>query len=816
MAKINHDQVTPPPTSMRRFSNKREMRVATRLVLLFMSVVLLAVGSTAGVIIYTRNTMDKIIELSRKTYDKTDASLAQYHSSTEVFIQLKMKEKAELIAEQVEILFRYHPETLIASDLKAKKYEILRKIIETQRVGEDGFVCVIDPINREIIFHRDYERGQKLALIDEFENLNKLLTNGTYLIQVKEFSKGDMPGLANIKISEANVFNIEDPVSGREYKEFWSITHIADSPFAFVGTGSLEGVSSMALSQQASSTLSEIGNILRTIEEQVKRTMQGSLYMITILGFIAILLFWFLYFMVNRSIIVPIQNLVHSAEIISRGNYEVRAEFIGGGEFRELAIAINNMLDRIVGLIESDEDRRKLQANIMRLLEIVDRTSKGDFTTRGIVTDDVLGSVTDAFNLMLESIGQLILRIRKAAHNVTMSAEELQEFTENITRGAAEQAKDIGVVSKILGDANEKFYTMAENAGQAAIDSERTTQTADHGNELVSMSVREMYSIRQHVQSTAKQLKNLGDKSIEINSIVELIEDIASQTNNLALNSAIEASRAGAAGKGFAVVADEIRKLAVRITRATKDISTFIEGIQDDANSTIKAMEDVTSEVEEGVKLSDAVGNSLTEISSVAHTASIRTKDIYEGARKQVEVMEDVMNIIENVFNVTRRTEDDTSKMKNMMGLLMDLSSDLTEAISEFTVREFKSEHEQAKNALKEKAEQLKGTVEMLQSIDASTIASGEMMATLDHALGELNNTLSAISSSGPGLVEGVEEGGKAAGETLALPPPESAVASPESDDKPENGGFDKDGEREDIDEDDGTAGKDEEKEETI
>jgi methyl-accepting chemotaxis protein len=195
------------------------------------------------------------------------------------------------------------------------------------------------------------------------------------------------------------------------------------------------------------------------------------------------------------------------------------------------------MLDRIVGLIQSEDERRHLQLAIVELLEAVSLAAEGDLTRRGEVTPDVLGSVTDAFNHMLESIGTLVLHVRHAGSDVTRTAEAILEASESMAAGASRQSSALDQVTR--------------------------------------------------------KIKALGERALEINRIVELVDEIAAQTNMLALNAAIEASRAGEQGKGFAVVADEVRKLAERSSSATKDIGAFIETIQGATDEAVQAMEEI-------------------------------------------------------------------------------------------------------------------------------------------------------------------------------------------------------------------------------
>jgi methyl-accepting chemotaxis protein len=239
---------------------------------------------------------------------------------------------------------------------------------------------------------------------------------------------------------------------------------------------------------------------------------------------------------------------------------ERRAKVRTGDELEALAGTVNAMVDRMVGLLRSDADKQRLQRDIVRLLELVEKASSGDLTVRGEVTPDELGSVTDAFNHMLESIGALVQKVRRAGAAVTAAAEQILRAAQEMATGATLQVQAIDAVTI--------------------------------------------------------KIKQLGERSLEINQIVELVDDVAAQTNMLALNAAIEASRAGEQGKGFAVVSDEVRKLAERSSASTKDIGAFIESIQEATSAAARSMEDirrVTRATEHGASHAHQVSGEMVE-----------------------------------------------------------------------------------------------------------------------------------------------------------------------------------------------------------
>jgi len=239
----------------------------------------------------------------------------------------------------------------------------------------------------------------------------------------------------------------------------------------------------------------------------------------------------------RSRVMAPIRHLTEVAERVRYGDLQRRAQVSTGDELETLGQSYNAMLDQLGQLIAGEEQKQRLEGNILRLLEAVSRASEGDLTARGEVTPDELGSVVDAFNHMLESIGRLVGAVRSGGVEVSRSADAILRASERMAQGAARQAQAIDGVSR--------------------------------------------------------KIKALGQRSLEITRIVELVDDIAAQTNLLALNSAIEASKAGEGGKGFAVVAEEVRKLAERSGAATKDIAAFIESIQEATDEAGRAMEEI-------------------------------------------------------------------------------------------------------------------------------------------------------------------------------------------------------------------------------
>ena len=224
-------------------------------------------------------------------------------------------------------------------------------------------------------------------------------------------------------------------------------------------------------------------------------------------------------------------------------------------------------------------------------------------TLRGKVTNDALGNVADSINYMLDNFTKVLERVRKAAMEVSACSNSiLRRHRRNARRRHRSRTRKSPTLPVAVEELTVSMKQVSNNAEASAEAARRALDAAEQGNRAVRDTLEGMQRIRSSVQATAKKIKSLGDRSLEISEIINVINDITEQTNLLALNAAIEAARAGEAGRGFAVVADEVRKLAEHSRSATKDIAALIKAIQAETNEAVVVMEEGTKEVEGGAR----------------------------------------------------------------------------------------------------------------------------------------------------------------------------------------------------------------------
>jgi len=433
------------------------------------------------------------------------------------------------------------------------------------------------------------------------------------------------------------------------------------------------------------------GGVLGTVHiglnvTQIKLNIRNLLLRILYVGAGALLLLSIVTMALSALAIAPVRDLMLVAEALGRGDLSKKANVKTGDELGQLGLTLNTTIDRLQGLVQTESDRDRMQHQVMDLLSIVSGAAEGDLTVKAEVTADALGSVADAFNLMIVGLTSLVAQASTVANEIQHSTGDILHASERMRRGAEQQTSQL---QSTVGTVNEMSHTiqrMAENAEAATQASLKATQAAVKGGTSVAETIKGMQRIRAAVQTTGKKIKGLGERSLEIGAIIEVINEIATQTNLLALNAAIEAARAGEQGRGFAVVADEVRKLAERAARATKDITGLIKGIQVETSEAVTVMEEGTREVEEGTKLADQAGAALREIEQIVKQTSGLVTEITRSAVDQVKVSEGVVNSMDNISKLAQETTLGVRNTVETISRLADLSKRLTDAIGRFKI----------------------------------------------------------------------------------------------------------------------------------
>jgi twitching motility protein PilJ len=384
------------------------------------------------------------------------------------------------------------------------------------------------------------------------------------------------------------------------------------------------------------------------------------------------------------ALLTPVNELAEFSERLAAGDGKARADVSASNEFGYIAENLNRAVAKVSKASSNQEANESLQRSITDLLSVINQIARGDLTLRGKVTNDALGNVADSINYMLDNFTKVLERVRKAAMEVTACSNNILVAADEMQAGATQQDQEITNTSSAVEELTVSMKQVSNNAEASAEAARRALDAAEQGNRAVRDTLEGMQRIRSSVQATAKKIKSLGDRSLEISEIINVINDITEQTNLLALNAAIEAARAGEAGRGFAVVADEVRKLAEHSRSATKDIAALIKAIQAETNEAVVVMEDGTKEVESGAQLADQAGRALDAISSVVRQSAELVQEISLASKQQVRGTEGVAHAMQIISNITRQTSQGTRGTVATVSQLVKLSDQLNEALAQF------------------------------------------------------------------------------------------------------------------------------------
>ena len=331
-----------------------------------------------------------------------------------------------------------------------------------------------------------------------------------------------------------------------------------------------------------------------------------------------------------------------------------------------------------------DEQNRRNQQAILLLLDEMTNLAEGDLTVHTTVTEDITGAIADSVNYSIDALRNLVNTINNTSKQVASAAEVTQDSTDNLTNSSQKQAREIANVTSAISEMAKSIEQVAEHAGSSGKVAQQSVNIAHKGAQAVSRTIDGMDTIREQIQETSKRIKRLGESSQEIGDIVGLIDEIADQTNILALNAAIQASTAGEAGRGFAVVADEVQRLAERASTATKQIEALVKTIQSDTNEAVISMEQSTTNVVSGAKLAVNAGEALTEIESVSDNLAALIQNITEATEKQTTAAGNVTKTMNVIQEITMQTSEGATNTASWVGKLTTLAQELKRSVAGF------------------------------------------------------------------------------------------------------------------------------------
>jgi len=329
---------------------------------------------------------------------------------------------------------------------------------------------------------------------------------------------------------------------------------------------------------------------------------------------------------------------------------------------------------------------RSVTGGIRPMVVMIEEIAANNLTVEDmqISSEDEIGKAGLALNRMKNNLRQMMQSIAATAEHVASASEELSSSAALQAQGAETQRGQTDQVATAMQEMSSTVQQISENSAHAAEASRQAADIAGKGGGIVDETLARMRAIADSVSSTAKRVEALGKSSDQIGRIVNVINDIADQTNLLALNAAIEAARAGEQGRGFAVVADEVRKLAERTSSATKEIAQMIQTLQNETQVAVTAMEEGRKRVDEGVQTTAQAGDSLKEIIGTSENVGSVITQIATAASQQSSATEQINQNMESIAQLVKESADGAQQSAKACHDLSELALDLQKMVSSF------------------------------------------------------------------------------------------------------------------------------------
>jgi methyl-accepting chemotaxis protein len=351
----------------------------------------------------------------------------------------------------------------------------------------------------------------------------------------------------------------------------------------------------------------------------------------------------------------------------------------------EILLAILGILGVGVVVAATTYLTRSITIPLKEGVDVADRLANGDLSVNvSYEGADEVGRLLVSMRNMVEKWRGVVGQVASTAASLSSAATELSAAAEEMSKGSSVQAERATMVAASSEEMSHTVLDVAKNAGSISRSASKTAETARDGGTVVKRAVDEVNEIAVTVNDSARFVRSLGDRSKQIGDIVGVINDIADQTNLLALNAAIEAARAGEQGRGFAVVADEVRKLAERTASSTSEIGTMIRGIQEEVRKAVEVMALATTKVDQGVKYSEEAGGSLGVIVKSVDDLQLMVQQIASATEEMSATSDQISKDVEQIATTSRETSNSSEQTALASGDLANLAVSLQNIVGGF------------------------------------------------------------------------------------------------------------------------------------
>ncbi|GAA5785563.1 histidine kinase [Chitiniphilus shinanonensis] len=350
-----------------------------------------------------------------------------------------------------------------------------------------------------------------------------------------------------------------------------------------------------------------------------------------------------------------------------------------------ITMAISATLCAVIGIGIAVGISRSIARRLKQAGDMAGRAARGDFSRDvDAGAQDEIGTLLTALNQMQEKLRDMLRHVQQSAEELLGGAERISQASEQVSVGAREQSGAAAAMAAAVEQLTVSINHVAESAREAEEQSREAGRVSTSGSEVIGHTVSGIRSISESVRGASRTVDHLGEHAKQISGIVNVIKEIADQTNLLALNAAIEAARAGEQGRGFAVVADEVRKLAERTSSSTVEIATMIEKIQAGTRSAVDSMSDGVKKVEENVETANSAGEAIGQIRSSADRVVSVVADITTSLTEQSTASNDVARNVEKIAQMSEENSRAVDETAHTAQQLRDLATELERRVAQF------------------------------------------------------------------------------------------------------------------------------------
>ncbi len=331
-------------------------------------------------------------------------------------------------------------------------------------------------------------------------------------------------------------------------------------------------------------------------------------------------------------------------------------------------------------------EANKNKASILKLLNEMSYLQNGDLTQKTTINDGVTANIAESINSTIDSLAIVVKKIQNSSLLIKEKTKQINQVAEGLLFSTEHQGNSISEVNSSITAMTTAIETISEKTKNILEMAEKSTEASNFGMLNVKNSMNSMLLIDRNMEETSNLMKKVSDSSKQIYEVISLLTDITEETNILALNASVQASKAGEAGNGFKIVANAIHELADKAGDATRKVASLISAIQTDIQSVATSVETTTQDVNNGVELSESVEKSLNDIAKLSTLLESTIKLVAEDVRNNAKIAKQISQNMKNILNITEETKSSARNTSKAISEVDNISSELTASVQSFVV----------------------------------------------------------------------------------------------------------------------------------